>query len=117
MVPPSLQPAAGPSETPRIAVEARNASKAFGQGDALTRALDDVSVAIRKGEFFTLLGPSGCGKTTTMRMVAGLEHPTLGEVAFDGKRMIPMVFHGKVRTGKGPACPARRRSLRRPCPG
>jgi spermidine/putrescine transport system ATP-binding protein len=85
MVPPSLQPAAGPSETPRIAVEARNASKAFGQGDALTRALDDVSIAIRKGEFFTLLGPSGCGKTTLLRLIAGFDTPTSGSILLNGR--------------------------------
>ncbi|MCA3525286.1 MAG: ATP-binding cassette domain-containing protein, partial [Rhodobacter sp.] len=47
-----------------VAVEVRNAVKTFGQGNSALRALDDVSVNIRKGEFFTLLGPSGCGKTT-----------------------------------------------------
>jgi spermidine/putrescine transport system ATP-binding protein len=50
----------------------------FGQGDHAVRALDDVSVAIRKGEFFTLLGPSGCGKTTLLRLIAGFETPTSG---------------------------------------
>jgi spermidine/putrescine transport system ATP-binding protein len=66
------------------AVEARNAVKAFGQGDALVRALDDVSVEIRKGEFFTLLGPSGCGKTTLLRLIAGFEMPTSGTILLDG---------------------------------
>jgi spermidine/putrescine transport system ATP-binding protein len=42
------------------------------------RALDDVSVDIRQGEFFTLLGPSGCGKTTLLRLIAGFEMPTEG---------------------------------------
>ncbi|MFM1856866.1 MAG: hypothetical protein RLZ83_2175, partial [Pseudomonadota bacterium] len=47
----------------------------------------DLSLEIADGEFLVLLGPSGCGKTTTMRMVAGLEHPTQGEIAFDGTRV------------------------------
>ncbi|MDZ4095103.1 MAG: ABC transporter ATP-binding protein [Paracoccaceae bacterium] len=68
-----------------IAVEARNAIKAFGQGDAAVRALDDVSVQIRKGEFFTLLGPSGCGKTTLLRLIAGFETPTSGQILLDGQ--------------------------------
>ena len=68
-----------------IAVEARNAVKAFGQGDAAVRALDDVSVEIRKGEFFTLLGPSGCGKTTLLRLIAGFEMPTAGTILLDGQ--------------------------------
>jgi spermidine/putrescine transport system ATP-binding protein len=67
-----------------IAVEARNAVKAFGQGSAAVRALDDVSVQIRKGEFFTLLGPSGCGKTTLLRLIAGFEAPTSGMILLDG---------------------------------
>ena len=67
------------------AVEARNAVKAFGTGDAAVRALDDVSVDIRKGEFFTLLGPSGCGKTTLLRLIAGFEMPTSGTILLDGQ--------------------------------
>ncbi|MGB3278738.1 MAG: ATP-binding cassette domain-containing protein, partial [Pseudorhodobacter sp.] len=67
------------TETP-IAVEARNAVKTFGQGAVAVRALDDVSVKIRQGEFFTLLGPSGCGKTTLLRLIAGFETPTSGQI-------------------------------------
>jgi ABC-type Fe3+/spermidine/putrescine transport system ATPase subunit len=48
-------------------------SKVFGTGHA---AVDDVSFRIAAGEIVVLLGPSGCGKTTTLRCVAGLEHPT-----------------------------------------
>lgn len=47
--------------------------------------LNDVSLVIEKGEFFTLLGPSGCGKTTLMRIIAGLESPTEGKILFAGK--------------------------------
>jgi spermidine/putrescine transport system ATP-binding protein len=47
-------------------------------------AVDDVSLEIQAGEFFSLLGPSGCGKTTTLRMVAGFEPPTGGKILLDG---------------------------------
>ncbi len=67
-----------------IAVEAKNAVKAFGQGATALRALNDVSVQIRKGDFFTLLGPSGCGKTTLLRLIAGFEAPTSGTILLDG---------------------------------
>jgi spermidine/putrescine transport system ATP-binding protein len=69
----------------RNAVEAKEVSKHFGQGDHVVKALDAVSVAIRQGEFFTLLGPSGCGKTTLLRMIAGFESPTSGTILLDGQ--------------------------------
>src|SRR5579884_4082798 len=47
-------------------------------------AVDAISVEIEPGEFFSLLGPSGCGKTTTLRMVAGFEPPTSGQILLDG---------------------------------
>ncbi|MGG5823376.1 ABC transporter ATP-binding protein [Falsiroseomonas sp. HW251] len=50
-------------------------------------AVRDQSLAIHDGEFMVLLGPSGCGKTTTMRMVAGLEEPTAGEILIGGERV------------------------------
>ena len=68
-----------------VTIEARNAVKAFGQGDHAVRALDDVSIQIRRGEFFTLLGPSGCGKTTLLRLIAGFEMPTSGQILLDGQ--------------------------------
>ncbi len=48
-------------------------------------AVHDLSLTVRRGEFFTLLGPSGCGKTTTLRMIAGLLEPDAGEILFDGR--------------------------------
>src|SRR5262245_55143653 len=64
-------------------VEFREVSKRFGEIVAVER----VSLRIRPGEFFSLLGPSGCGKTTSLRMVAGFEHPTVGEVLIQGRAM------------------------------
>jgi spermidine/putrescine transport system ATP-binding protein len=64
------------------AVELRDVVKTFsarGGGSSVT-AVDHVSLVIRQSEFFTLLGPSGCGKTTTLRMIAGFESPTGGEI-------------------------------------
>jgi ABC-type spermidine/putrescine transport systems, ATPase components len=54
---------------------ARGVSKAFGSHTAV----DDVTLEIREGEFFSMLGPSGCGKTTSLRMIAGFESPTAAE--------------------------------------
>jgi ABC-type sugar transport system ATPase subunit len=56
-------------------------------GGAQIAAVDDVAIEIETGEFFTLLGPSGCGKTTLLRMIAGLETPTRGDILIDGERV------------------------------
>lgn len=58
-----------------------NITKNFGN----SKALDNVSFAIHKGEFFSLLGPSGCGKTTLLRILAGFEKPEKGRVLLDGQ--------------------------------
>jgi iron(III) transport system ATP-binding protein len=54
-------------------------------GTGEVRAVDDVTFGIERGKFVTLLGPSGCGKTTTLRLIAGFEFPTQGEMILDGK--------------------------------
>ena len=50
-------------------------------------AVDNISLDIKDGEFLTLVGPSGCGKSTTLRLVAGLENPTSGDILIDGQRV------------------------------
>ncbi len=67
-------------------LELKNISKHFPSRDGAgeVRAVDDVSVGIERGEFVTLLGPSGCGKTTTLRLIAGFEFPTFGDMVLDG---------------------------------
>ncbi len=54
-------------------------------GSGEVAAVNDVSLEITKGEFVTLLGPSGCGKTTTLRLIAGFEFPTSGNIILDGR--------------------------------
>ena len=71
-----------------LAVELRNVWKRFpGPGGEVVTAVRDVSLKIADGEFFALLGPSGCGKTTSLRMIAGFELPTEGEVFIHGRPM------------------------------
>jgi multiple sugar transport system ATP-binding protein len=61
-------------------VDARRIAKHFDE----VRALDRIDLAVAEGEFLALLGPSGCGKTTLMRLIAGLERPSRGEIVIDG---------------------------------
>jgi spermidine/putrescine transport system ATP-binding protein len=70
------------------AIETIGLTKVFGQGADSVRALDDVSLTIRENEFFTLLGPSGCGKTTLLRLVAGFELPTSGDILLEGVSVV-----------------------------
>jgi spermidine/putrescine transport system ATP-binding protein len=65
-------------------IDVRGVTKVFGGGTDMVRALDGVSLAVRQNEFFTLLGPSGCGKTTLLRLIAGFEQPSEGEILLDG---------------------------------
>jgi len=62
-------------------VELKNVTKTFGK----VVAVDDVSLAVRQGEFMTLLGPSGCGKTTVLRLIAGFIKPDAGEILIKGQ--------------------------------
>jgi spermidine/putrescine transport system ATP-binding protein len=75
--------------TASASVALRNVTKRF---DTFT-AVDDLSLELGHGEFFTLLGPSGCGKTTTLRMIAGFERPTSGEIAIEGEDVAALPPH------------------------
>jgi spermidine/putrescine transport system ATP-binding protein len=73
---------------PEFAVELRSVSKRFpGVAGEPVAAVNQVTLQIRDGEFFSMLGPSGCGKTTSLRMIAGFELPTEGEVYLHGRPM------------------------------
>ena len=79
-----MSPPADKGSNGQPSVELRDVTKRFGD----FTAVDDLSLAIGEGEFFTLLGPSGCGKTTTLRMVAGFEEATEGQVLIDGADVV-----------------------------
>jgi spermidine/putrescine transport system ATP-binding protein len=70
-------------------VELIGVSKRFGE----FTAVDDLHLTLGRGEFFTLLGPSGCGKTTTLRMIAGFERPSEGEIRIEGEDVAQMPPH------------------------
>ncbi|MEO1179589.1 MAG: ABC transporter ATP-binding protein [Cyanobacteria bacterium J06636_28] len=70
-------------------VELKDIVKTFGE----ETAVQGLSLQIRQGEFFGILGPSGCGKTTTLRMIAGFETPTSGELTIQGQSMTGVPAH------------------------
>ena len=59
-------------------------SKIYGEGEAATRALDDVSFTVEKGEFVAIIGPSGSGKSTLLHIIGGVDRPSKGRVTIDG---------------------------------
>lgn len=72
-------------------LEIRNVTRRFGD----FTAVDDVSLDIEAGEFFTLLGPSGCGKTTLLRLIAGFDMPDGGRIVLDGRDMTGIPPEGR----------------------
>ena len=66
-------------------IELQGITKVFEDG---FKAVDDFNLTVKRGEFVTFLGPSGCGKTTTLRMIAGFEMPTKGDILLNGKSII-----------------------------
>ncbi|HET7480175.1 MAG TPA: ABC transporter ATP-binding protein [Rubrobacteraceae bacterium] len=76
-------PAGSPEAGRGVAVRLAGVTKNFGE----FVAVDDLTLDIYEGEFFSLLGPSGCGKTTTLRMIAGFEEPSRGEISVAGEQV------------------------------
>jgi spermidine/putrescine transport system ATP-binding protein len=77
----TTKPSPGPEDAP--IAELRDASKQYGS----VMAAAGLNLSIRRGEFLSFLGPSGCEKTTALRMLAGFERPTSGEILLDGQRV------------------------------
>jgi NitT/TauT family transport system ATP-binding protein len=69
-------------------VQVENLARTYGSGPTAVRALEDVSLEIRKREFLTILGPSGCGKSTLLNILAGFDFPSAGRALFKGEPIV-----------------------------
>ena len=78
-------------------IETREVSKHYRMGTTMVVALDRVSVKVEEGEFVALLGTSGSGKSTLLNLIGGLDHPTTGEVVFDGRSLAPFTKREMAR--------------------
>jgi spermidine/putrescine transport system ATP-binding protein len=77
-----------PEDDGLSAIELVGVEKEFATGSQDVKAVEHVDLRIAEGEFFSMLGPSGCGKTTTLRMIAGFEEPTSGQILLHGRDMV-----------------------------
>ena len=73
-------------------LELQNLKKYF----ATQKAVDDISLSVKKGQIFGLLGPNGAGKTTLIRMITGIFYPDEGQIVFDGKKFDPINDVGHI---------------------
>jgi ABC-type lipoprotein export system ATPase subunit len=78
-------------------LSAQGLRKEYGKGAALVRAVDDVSLDVAQGESVAIVGPSGCGKSTLLYLLGGLERPTSGTLALEGRQLEEMPETGLAR--------------------
>ncbi len=78
-------------------LSARGLRKTYGRGDALVRAVDDVSLDVDSGETVAIMGPSGCGKSTLLHLLGGLDRPDAGTIALDGRHVDKLGERGLAR--------------------
>jgi putative ABC transport system ATP-binding protein len=84
-----------------VAIRAEGVSRHYRMGDALIRAVDEVSLSVRAGEFAALLGSSGSGKSTLLNLIAGLDRPTSGAIVVQNRNLAAMDTHELARYRSG----------------
>ena len=87
----------------KVVVEVKDLLKVYGDGQKI-HALDNVSFAVRAGEFVSVMGPSGSGKSTLLNMLGALDRPTSGQVIINGQDMTTAARRGLVPRQDGGLC-------------
>jgi len=77
-------------------LEFKSVSKSYVSARGAVRALNDITLSVRAGEFLTIVGPSGCGKSTLLNLLVGLDHPTSGEILLEGSKSVDRLKIGYV---------------------
>lgn len=88
------------TDTPML--EIKNLVKEYGRGREVTRAVDNISLAIPRGSFFGLLGPNGAGKSTTIHCITGIAQPTSGQILIDGVDVVKDYKRARTMVGLSP---------------
>lgn len=88
------------SNTPML--EIKNLTKVYGSGNDEKKAVDDISLTIKRGAFFGLLGPNGAGKSTTIHCITGIAQPTSGHILIDGTDVVEDYKRARTKVGLSP---------------
>ncbi len=83
-------------------LEIKNLTKIYGSGKDEKKAVDDISLSIKRGAFYGLLGPNGAGKSTTIHCITGIAQPTSGEILVDGTNVVDDYKTARTKVGLSP---------------
>lgn len=83
-------------------LEIKNLTKVYGKGKEEKKAVDDISLTVKRGAFYGLLGPNGAGKSTTIHCITGITQPTSGTIAIDGVDVVKDYKNARKKVGLSP---------------
>ncbi len=78
-------------------LQVTDVTKYYGNGSVVTRALDGISLTVRRGEFTAIMGASGSGKSTLLHVISTIDRVSAGEIVVDGQRLAGFIFQETIR--------------------